>query len=206
MPAASVFTETVRSPLPLRYKTKTATMKTFHDLITERRSIRRYTSEAIAADDVRLILEAALMAPTSKSSRSWQFVCVDDPDTLQRLSDCKPAGALPVKNCPLAIVVTADPSKSDPWIEDASIAATYMQLQAADLGLGSCWIQVHGRSTADGTPSDEFVTSLLGMPETLPVLCIITIGHPDEKRNPQNLNKLAWEKVHLGQWHPEQTD
>ncbi|MDE7151340.1 MAG: nitroreductase family protein, partial [Candidatus Amulumruptor sp.] len=102
-------------------------MKSFHDLITERRSIRRYTDRPIDAEDVRLILEAALMAPTSKSTRSWQFVCVDKPELLQRLADCKPAGALPVKNCPLAIVVTADPAKTDPWIEDASIAATYMQ-------------------------------------------------------------------------------
>lgn len=178
-------------------------MKSFHDLITERRSIRRYIDRPVDADDVRLILEAALMAPTSKSSRSWQFVCVDKPELLQRLADCKPAGALPVKNCPLAIVVTADPAKSDPWIEDASIAAAFMQLQAADLGLGSCWIQVHGRQTADGTPSDEFVTSLLGMPEELPVLCIITIGHPAEERKPQNLDKLTWENVHINSWAPD---
>lgn len=181
-------------------------MKSFHDLITERRSIRRYTSEPVDADDVRLILEAALMAPTSKSSRSWQFVCVDNPDILARLVDCKPGGTTPLKECPLAIVVTADPMLSDPWIEDASIAASYIQLQAADLGLGTCWVQVHGRQTADGTPSDEFVGSLLGMPESLPVLCIITIGHPAEERKPQNIEKLAWEKVHIGGWHPEQDD
>ncbi|MCM1028322.1 MAG: nitroreductase family protein [Pseudoflavonifractor sp.] len=179
-------------------------MKSFHDLITERRSIRRYTSEPIDPDDVRLILEAALMAPTSKSSRSWQFVCIDDRDTLTRLADCKPAYATSIKECALAIVVTADPAKSDPWIEDASIAATYMQLQAADLGLGSCWVQVYGRQTADSTPSDEFVASLLGIPEELPVLCIITIGHPAEQRKPQNLEKLSWEKIHIGAWNPQQ--
>ncbi len=181
-------------------------MKSFHDLITERRSIRRYTSEPVDSDDVRLILEAALMAPTSKSTRSWKFVCIDSPDILARLADCKPAGAVSLQSCPLAIVVTADPMQSDPWIEDASIAATYMQLQAADLGLGTCWVQIHGRQTADGTPSDEFVTSLLGMPETLPVLCIITIGHPAEQRKPQNLEKLTWESVHLGGWHPDQAE
>lgn len=180
-------------------------MKSFHDLITERRSIRRYTDAPIDADDVRLILEAALMAPTSKSSRAWSFICVDDRATLDRLADCKPAGALPIKNCPLAIVVTADPARTDPWIEDASIAATYIQLQAADLGLGSCWVQVRGRQAADGTPSEAIVAELLGMPDTLPVLCIITIGHPAEERKPQNLDKLTWESVHIGQWNPQQT-
>ena len=55
-------------------------MTSFHDLLINRRSIRRYTDEPVAADDVRLILEAGLMAPTSKSSRSWQFIAVDDKD------------------------------------------------------------------------------------------------------------------------------
>ncbi|MDE5923014.1 MAG: nitroreductase family protein, partial [Muribaculum sp.] len=53
-------------------------MTSFHDLITNRRSIRKYTDEEISADDVKTIMEAALMAPTSKSSRPWQFVIVED--------------------------------------------------------------------------------------------------------------------------------
>lgn len=172
----------------------------FHDLIINRRSIRRYTDEPVAADDVRLILEAGLMAPTSKSSRSWQFIAVDDKDMLQRLAQCKPLGAVPIGACPLAIVVVGDSTKSDPWIEDASVAAIMMQLQAADLGLGSCWIQVRGRMTADQTLSEEYVAELLGIPEHLNTLCIITIGHKDEQRKPIDPSRLEWEKVHIGSW------
>ena len=175
-------------------------MTSFHDLLINRRCIRRYTDEPVAAEDVRLILEAALMSPTSKSSRSWQFVAVDDKATLERLAQCKPMGAAPVGACPLAIVVVGDSTKSDPWIEDASIAAVMMQLQAADLGLGSCWIQVRGRMTADQVPSDEYVGQLLGIPEHLNTLCIITIGHKNEERRPIDPSKLEWEKVHIGSW------
>lgn len=178
-------------------------MTSFHDLLIARRSIRRYTAEPIAPADVKLILEAALMAPTSKSARDWQFVAVEDPEQLHSLSQCKPLGAKPVEGCALAIVVLGNPELSDAWVEDVSIAATYIQLQAADLGIGSCWIQVRNRFTADGLPSEEYIQEQLHIPDTLPVLCIVTLGHPAEERKPQNLDKLLWERVHIGQWKGE---
>lgn len=177
-------------------------MENLHDLLVARRSIRKYTDQPIDPSDVKLILEAGLLAPTSKSSRPWQFIAVDDEEMLLRLSQCKPAGAAPIERCKLAIVVAADPTLSDPWIEDASIAAAYMQLQAADLGLGSCWIQVRGRFTVDGVPSEEYVQELLGMPDTLPVVCVLTFGYKDEVRKTVDTSKLLWEKVHIGKWEP----
>lgn len=175
-------------------------MKSFHDLIINRRSIRRYTDQKLDPEQVQTILEAGLMAPTSKNSRSWQFVCVDDLDMMTRLVDCKPAGAVSLMACPLAIVVCGDPATSEAWVEDASIAAAFMQLQASDLGLGSCWVQIRGRFAADGTPSEECVAQLLGIPEQYPPLCIVTIGHPDEQRKPLDPAKALWEKVHIGTW------
>lgn len=172
----------------------------FHELCVSRHSIRRYTDEPISAEDVKLILESALLAPTSKSSRSWEFICVDDAEMLTRLADCKPSGAAPIGKCKLAIVVAGNPELTDPWVEDCSIAAAYMQLQAADLGLGSCWIQVRGRFTADGIPSEEYVQEQLGMPGERPVVCIMTFGHPDEVRRPVDTSKLLWERVHIGAW------
>lgn len=177
-------------------------MTSFHDLAVTRHSIRKYTPQPLEAEEVQLILEAALLAPTSKSSRSWQFVVVDDRDMLARLAECKPAGAAPIARCPMAVVVLGDSTKSDPWIEDASIAAEFMQLQAADLGLGSCWIQVRGRQTADGLWSEDYVRRLLEIPEELQVLCIMTFGHKDEERRPVDTSKLLWEKVHIGKWTP----
>ena len=179
-------------------------MENIHDLLVIRHSIRKYTSQQISPADVKLILEAALLAPTSKSSRSWQFVAVDDKDMLVLLSQCKPAGAVPLTRCVLAVVVAADPTRSDAWIEDASVAAAYMQLQAEDLGLGSCWVQVRGRFTADGIPSEEYVQELLGMPDTMPVECIMTFGYKDEERKPVDTSRLLWEKVHIGRWNPSQ--
>ena len=49
-------------------------MEKFHELLMRRRSIRKYTEDEISAEDVKLILEAALVAPTSKNSRPWFFL------------------------------------------------------------------------------------------------------------------------------------
>lgn len=175
-------------------------MENFHQLIVNRRSIRRYKDAPIEADKVKQILEAGLLAPTSKSKRAWQFIAVEDKDTLTRLKGCKAAGAVSLGDCPLAIVVSVDSTISDAWIEDASVAAIILQLQAEDLGLGSCWVQVRGRFTADGTPAEEIVQETLGMPEHITPVCIITLGYKDEERKPQNLEKLKWENVHIGRW------
>lgn len=175
-------------------------MESLHDLLIRRHSIRRYTEEAISAEDVTTILEAALLAPSSKSVRPWQFVLVENKDDLKRLSECKANGARPIANCALAVVVCADPSKSDMYLEDVSIAAAYMQLQATALGLGACWIQVRNRFTVDGEDGETIVREVLGIPENIVVECIVTIGHPDEERRPVDPSKLLWEKVHINNW------
>ena len=175
-------------------------MESLHELLLRRRSIRKYTDEPVSPEDVRLILEAGLLAPTSKSSRSWRFIVVEDKATLERLGQLKPSYATSIAGAPLAIVVAADPTASDPWIEDASVAAAFMSLQAEDLGLGSCWVEVRGRFTADNIPSEEYVQELLGIPETINVLCVLSIGHKGEERRPQNPEKLQWEKVFINRW------
>lgn len=172
----------------------------FHRLVMQRRSIRRYTAEAVSGDDVKLILEAGLMAPTSKNSHPWQFVVVEDKMKLQAMSESRTMGAGPIAKCALAIVVAADTTKSDVWVEDCSIAAAYMQLQAAALGLGSCWVQIRGRYGIDNVPAEETLQQLLGLPEYVCVECVITIGHKDEERKPLDPAKTLWEKVHIENW------
>ncbi len=173
---------------------------TLHQLLLERHSIRRYTDQPIPAEDVKTIIEAGLLSPSSKSARSWQFVVVEDRDMLTRLSDLKPSYAASIKDCRFAVVVTTDPTQSEAYIEDASVAATLMHLQAADLGIGSCWVQVRGRMAADGTPSEEVVRDLLAIPDHMCVECVVTFGYSAETRKPVDPDKLKSEKVHIGSW------
>lgn len=175
-------------------------MENFHELLIRRRSIRRYKAEPLSPDHVKLILEAGLLSPTGKNCRAWHFIAVDDPDMLRRLSEAKANGAGPIAGCALAVVVAVDITESETWAEDASIAATDMMFQACDLGIGSCWIQMNGRLAADGTPAEDIVGELLGLPEQVQPLCVVTFGYPDEERKPQNTEKLLWERVHVGKF------
>jgi nitroreductase len=175
-------------------------MNNFSELIKNRRSMRKFTDEELTQDEVVTLLKAALMSPTSKRSNGWQFIVVDDKKTLDELSHCKDNGATFLKDAALAIVVAADPMASDVWIEDASIASIMIQLQAEDLGLGSCWIQVRERFTETGMPADDFVHGVLDMPLQLQTLSIIAIGHKGMERKPFNEDHLQWEKVHINKY------
>lgn len=174
--------------------------KNFNNLLFERHSIRKYKNETIDPDAVKQILEAGLLAPSSKSARPWQFVVVEDKDTLAKLAECKKIGSRPLANAAMAIVVCADPEKSDVYVEDCSVAASYMQLQAAALGVGSCWIQVRNRFSADDEPAQDIVQALLGIPPTQQVVMVLSLGIPDEVRKRVDPEKLLWEKVHIGSW------
>ena len=175
-------------------------MNSFHDLVIHRRSIRQYTGELLDPDQVRMILEAGLMAPAGKRRNPWHFVVVDDPETLQKLSEARPMGTAQIAKCAMAIVLCANPAESDTWVEDLSIASIQMQLQCTDLGLGSVWCQIRGRENADGVPAPYVVRQLLGIPDEYEVLNIIAIGHIGEERKPYDTAKLQWEKVHVEKW------
>lgn len=162
--------------------------------------MRKFTDEELTQEEVELLLRAALMSPSSHRSTGWEFIAVDDKQTLAQLAESKDSGAAFVAEAPLAIVVAANPEVSDAWVEDASIAALMIQLQAEDLGLGSCWAHMHNRHAADGTPANDVIHELLGLPENLQVLCVIAVGHKGMERKPFNEEHLQWEKVHINKW------
>ena len=175
-------------------------MEQFSDLIKNRRSMRKFTGEEVNQEEVVTLLKAALMSPSSKRRNCWQFIAVDDKETLEKLSHCKEMGAAFLAEAALAIVVMADPLASDVWIEDAAIASIMIQLQAEDLGLGSCWVQVRERFTATGMPSGEYVHEVLDIPLQLQVVSIIAVGHKGMERKPFNEEHLQWEKVHINKY------
>lgn len=178
-------------------------MEQFSELIKVRRSMRKFTDEELTQDEVVTLLRAALMSPSSKGKRAWEFVTVDDKNLLEQLSRCKDKGAELIAGAPLAVVVLADPEISDVWVEDASVASTLLLLQAEDLGLGACWVQVRERSMADGKPAEEMVRAMLGIPTHLRVLSIVAVGHKGMERKPFDESRLQWEKVHINAYRTD---
>jgi len=170
------------------------------ELLRKRRSIRKFTADKVSPEARQILIEAALCAPSSRGINPWEFIMVDDPDILRQLAQAKQHGSEFLKNAPLAIVVCADSTKSDVWVEDCSIAAIIIQLTALSVGLGSCWAQIRNRQHNHDITAERFIQNLLGLPEQMKVECVLGIGHPDEKLLPVPAGKLQHDKIKYDRW------
>lgn len=167
----------------------------FLDLLRKRRSIRQYEAKPVASKEIDILVESMLRSPSSMSRNPWHFIVVTEPGLLSDLSGTKPHGASFLKNAPLAIVVCGDPSVSDVWVEDCSIASINLHLAATDLGLGSCWIQIRRRDYDDSLSSEDYVRKKLGIRDGLRVEAIVAIGYPKEEKQGQPDTSLLYERV-----------
>ena len=165
------------------------------ELLRKRRSIRKYKTNPIGQRSLDILIEALLRSPSSRNNKPWQFLVVDDRDLLGKLSKAKESGSDFLKDAPLGVVVCADSTKSDVWVEDCAIAAVLLQATAESLGLGSCWIQIRKRAHNSRTSAEEYIRELLDLPEEIKVASIISIGHPNESKSPIPASELDYHKT-----------
>ena len=170
------------------------------DILYNRHSTRKFLDRKVEEEKIKALLSAALLGPSSKGNRPWEFIVVDDPALLEILSRSK-VGASFLKNAPLAIVITGDPTKSDVWVEDCSIASILIQLEAESLGLGSCWVQIRKRKYDEQISANNFIHHHFNIPERLEVLSVVGIGYKAVEKPSYTENDLIWEKVFLNRYH-----
>lgn len=170
------------------------------DLLRKRRSVRQYADRPVEPDKLALLKEAVLRSPSSRNFDPWEFTFVDDRHLLERLSQSKPHGAAFLKQAPLGIVIGADDSKCDVWVEDCSVAAILTQLTAQSLGLGSCWIQIRKRFCKEDTPSEMIIRDILNIPDNIRILSIVAVGYPAEHPEPIPAADLKTDRIHTNRW------
>ncbi len=171
-------------------------MSDMYQEFVNRRSVRVYTDEPIADEDLKKILSAGLMAPSGKSKFPWHFIVVKDRAMLEKLSLCRVGVARMLAKAACAIVVVGDPAVTDTLVEDCTIAAAYMHLEASTLGLGSCYIQGRGRTAENGETTEDYVRGLLGFPADYKMQAVLSLGHIGKPMKPHKEEKLFWDKVH----------
>lgn len=167
------------------------------ELFYKRRSIRKFTDKPIEAEKLDRIMQAALLAPSSKSVYPCEFVIINEKEINEKLSVCKPFGAGFLKNTNCSIIVAGDVNKSDVWIEDCAIAASFIQLQAEKEGLGTCWIQIREREHNDDQSAESYIQEVLTIPSNIKVLAIIAIGYKDGEKAGRDETHLKKEKLHI---------
>lgn len=147
----------------------------FMDLARRRKTCRTFSPEPLTEEEMGLIEEAGRIAPSSRNLKDVRLVPVRDAGLIRRLAGCKPSSTTPLETATFAVIVAADPSVCDVWIEDASIAAIMMQLEAEDLGLGSCWVQVRLRGSEEGS-AESYVLREAGLDPGWAVLSVMAFG------------------------------
>lgn len=211
------------------YEKKEKTMDLL-EIMRNRRSVRKYTSERIDDEKIETVLQAGMLSASSRGRRPWEFIVVRNRETLERMANSRVAGAAMLKGADAAIVVIADPEKCDVWVEDCSIVMANMHLMADSLGLGSCWIQGRLRMASEGVemsgdrtesgrqkaeepaegrraaeqPSEtteEYLRKLLGFPESYRLEAMLSLGMPASHPAPYDLQTVISEMA--GRVHRE---
>ena len=166
------------------------------ETMLSRRSIRQYSREAIPEEKLNRILQAGLLAPSSRNLKPCQFYVIHDRETLMDLARAKAMGAAMLKNCDTAIAVLSDSEKADTWIEDSSIALSFMMLMAQEQEIGSCWCQIHLRSSAEEKDAEEAVRDILSIDRNMRIAGILALGMPEKRIPEHTLDELSLDKGH----------
>ena len=171
------------------------------ELVSNRKSVRKYLDKHIPDEDLRTILEAGRLAPSWMNVQSWKFVLVKSQENKDLLSELS-IGQQQVKNADALIVCVAD---MNAWEEskithinnpalnpalqtsDAILVRTmeqviypisYMMLAAESLGVSSCIIGAMGNEVTGILPDVyEKVKSTLNLKDGQILSTIITLGY-----------------------------
>lgn len=157
--------------------------KTITDILT-RVTVRKFTDEPVGDEDLRLLLQAAMAAPSSMNLQPWHFIVVRDETVKQCLKDCLPYAKMINKGC-TGIVVCGDVSlyehinkvdKEDNtlyWVQDCSAASENLLLAAHAIGLGAVWTGIYPLESRM-----KKLCELLSIPAHVVPLNLILVGHP----------------------------
>ena len=162
------------------------------DIIFSRRSIRAYTKDPVSEADIQALLQAGMAAPSASNRKPWHFVAVTDPQQLRALANAHPYGRM-IGDAALGIAVCGDPGISDWWVQDCTAATENILVAVTGLGLGGVWLGCHGRPERE-----QAVRQVLGIPDRIGVLSLLSIGHPAEEKPARTQYDPG--RVHRDRW------
>ncbi len=163
--------------------------------IFTRRSVRRFTAEAVSSDQVEILLRAAMAAPTSGNAQDWRFVVLQDRVTLEAVTEFHPFSAM-LREAPLAVLVCGDVgAEKNPgrWVLDAAAAMQNILLAAHALGLGAVWLGIW--------PDEKRIAGmarLVDLPAHVHPVALAAVGHSAEQ--PAPADRFDPDKIHYNRW------
>lgn len=170
----------------------------FHAFLTGRSSVRDFTGEPVAPEDIDYLLKCASTAPSAGNLEAWDVVVVTEEETKEALASVA-FDQEHIRQAPLILIVCSNYVRSMARygergilyaLEDATIACTFMMLAARARGFESCWT---------GAFEDEGVREVLGLPQHLRPVALLAVGKGKEPA--QSPARMAvGEHVHRESW------
>ena len=155
----------------------------FLQLSEARYSLRKFSDRPVEAEKLAAILEAGRNAPTAHNLQPQRIFVLRSPPALEKADACTAAHFHP----PVILVVAYDPEAA--WKRetdgknhgeiDASIAATQMMLEAADLGLGTTYVGMF--------EPEKLLAAFPEMAGLCPI-AMLPLGYPAEGAHPSRLH------------------
>lgn len=166
------------------------------DAIQTKRAVRQFNDAPLPDEVVKAILNAGRRSQSSKNSQPWHFIAITDKATLKALSECGDwAGHLAGAALGVALV-SPDPAEKFQIMFDLGQAASYMQLAAWELGVGSCLASIY---------KADHARQILMFPDDLHLRIAISFGYPQTEEvltaPPQKGGRKSFEEtVHWEKW------
>ena len=159
-------------------------MQDILDIITSRRSCKKYKSDKIPNELISKVIKAGLYAPSGRNTQNVRILAITNNEvrnTFSRLlAEQRGVNTDPFYNAPVVLMVVADKSVFT-HVYDGSCVLENMLLEAHSLGLGACWIH-HAKELCEsefgkdllkkyGLDNYEGIGScILGVPEVMPTV------------------------------------
>jgi nitroreductase len=167
-----------------------------NEAILTKRAVRQFSDKKLSKETIRRILNAGRRSQSSKNTQPWQFIAVEDPALLKKLAGLG-TYAGHIEGAALAVgIVTPNPEQRWSILFDAGQAASYMQLAAWELEVGSCLATIY---------EPEAARELLGYPEDYYLHVAISFGYPADPslitQPPAAGGRHSFDEiVHLDRW------
>lgn len=152
------------------------------EVLKNRRSIRKFKSEQISDEELNIVLEAGLLAPSAAGTQTPVIVAVQDPESVKQLASMN-AKILnmaqmsnPYYGAPTILLVLA-PADAHAPVEDSSLVAGNLMNAAYAVGLGSCWIH-RGREMFESEEGKSLLEKW-NLPANMTGVATIALGYPD---------------------------
>ncbi len=175
----------------------------FASVVQRRAMIRAYTSDPVPEDVIQRLLEYAVRAPSAGNLQPWEFIVVQDREVRAQLATAA-FEQTSVATAPVIIATCADIQRmgkkygargSFYSLVDTSFASLLILLGVVEQGLGACFV---------GAYNPVEVTKILGLPEHIRPVGLITIGYPAERPSKPHNKKIPLQKlVHTDKWEPK---